>query len=135
MHKDDPLKAVELLAPDEQYNVASGSGYEHLYKILRSLALLQPTPLSGGDERTEEKGAGRKKGLLARLRRPDASGKEAEARPAAAKPRANPGWQLLDKVPLLANERRFKVLITSAAKGTIPANVWRSAHVVFMEDL
>jgi hypothetical protein len=36
---------------------------------------------------------------------------------------------------VLRDERRFKVLITSSAKGTIPAHVWRSAHVVFMDDL
>jgi hypothetical protein len=44
-------------------------------------------------------------------------------------------WRLLDEVPVLRDERRFKVLITSARKGTIPGHVWRSAHVVFMEDL
>ncbi|HEX8091896.1 MAG TPA: hypothetical protein VF762_23795, partial [Blastocatellia bacterium] len=44
-------------------------------------------------------------------------------------------WRLLDEVPVLGDERRFKVLITSAAKGTIPAHVWRTAHVVFMDDL
>ena len=42
---------------------------------------------------------------------------------------------MLDEVPVLGDDRRFKVLITSAAKGTIPAHVWRSAHVVFMDDL
>ena len=34
---------VELITADERHNVASGNGYEHLYKILRSLATLQPT--------------------------------------------------------------------------------------------
>jgi hypothetical protein len=38
-------------------------------------------------------------------------------------------------MPLLGDDRRFKVLITSAPKGSIPAHVWRSAHVVFMDDL
>jgi hypothetical protein len=41
----------------------------------------------------------------------------------------------MEQLPVLADERRFKVFITSAAKGTIPASIWRSAHVVFMEDL
>ena len=38
-------------------------------------------------------------------------------------------------VPVLRDDRRFKVLITSAKKGSIPAHIWRSAHVVFMDDL
>ena len=56
----------------------------------------------------------------------------------ASEPRKSNGgtaWRLLDEVPVLRDERRFKVLITSARKGTIPGHVWRSAHVVFMEDL
>ena len=54
-----------------------------------------------------------------------------------ANPRSNGGiaWRLLDEIPVLGDERRFKVLITSARKGTIPAHIWRSAHVVFMDDL
>jgi uncharacterized protein (DUF58 family) len=84
---------VELITPLPEYNVGSGRGIEHLYRILRSLALLQPDESAPG-----------LKGLLGR-------------------------------VPVLANERHFKVLLTSAPKGTIPANVWRSAHVIFIEDL
>jgi uncharacterized protein (DUF58 family) len=44
-------------------------------------------------------------------------------------------WDLLDVLPGLADEHRFKVLFTSAPKGTIPASIWRSAHVVYIEDL
>lgn len=87
---------VELLTCDPSHNVASGSGLEHVYRILRSLATIMPE-------------------------------REAEDRTHFAR--------LARGVPLLADERRFKVLITSLEKGTIPANVWRSAHVVFMQDL
>ncbi len=52
-----------------------------------------------------------------------------------AEPSASPLEGLLKNVPTLTDERCFKFLITAAAKGTIPASVWRSAHVVFMEDL
>ena len=44
-------------------------------------------------------------------------------------------FDLLDAHPELADERRFKVLFTSAPKGTIPATIWRSAHVVYIGDL
>jgi uncharacterized protein (DUF58 family) len=44
-------------------------------------------------------------------------------------------WDLLDTLPALGDDHRFKVLFTSAPKGTIPASVWRSAHVVYLEDL
>ena len=98
---------VELINSDERYNTSSGAGYDQLYKILRVLATLQPT--------TEA----------------------AETEESAAAPRAagQTAWRLLDEMPVLGDERRFKVLITSAAKGTIPAHIWRSAHVVFMDDL
>ncbi|HVF88424.1 MAG TPA: hypothetical protein VNH22_00060, partial [Blastocatellia bacterium] len=127
---------VELITPNEEHNVRSGTGHDHLYKILRSLATLQPVaarevpvkpasgPGAGGS------GEPRRRGLFGRKPRP--SGDEPE-RPKEG--RAGSGWRLLDEVPVLADERRFKVLITAAAKGTIPANVWRSSHVVFIDDM
>lgn len=44
-------------------------------------------------------------------------------------------WDLLDALPGLSDDHRFKVLFTSAPKGSIPARVWRAAHVVYFEDL
>ena len=44
-------------------------------------------------------------------------------------------WGLADSLPGIMDESRFKVLFTSAPKGTIPAGIWRSAHVVYIEDL
>jgi uncharacterized protein (DUF58 family) len=125
---------VELITAGEGHNVASGNGYEHLYKILRSLATLQPTVSS------ETKGASgvknKVRSLFKRAPKPRDEKRAAAATDGAAR-KADDGiaWRLLDEVPVLADERRFKVLITSAAKRTIPANIWRSAHVVFMEDL
>ncbi|MBI3654468.1 MAG: DUF58 domain-containing protein [Acidobacteria bacterium] len=129
---------VELIATDESYNVRSGSGHEHLHKILRSLAMLEPTVLEKDDEAAAN--APSRHGLLRRFFTPDANlyDDEAVTDPEARAKQAVDGrinWQSLDAVPLLTDERRFKVLITSAAKGSIPASVWRSAHVVYMEDL
>ncbi|MEW6130654.1 MAG: DUF58 domain-containing protein [Acidobacteriota bacterium] len=122
---------VELITTDEKLNVRSGSGHDHLYNILRSLAMLEPINLLKVDgEETQEKPV--KRGFFSRWFGADDDKAEetpkTDARPLEA-------WKSFDTVPVLANERRYKVLITSAPKGTIPANVWRRAHVVFMEDL
>jgi uncharacterized protein (DUF58 family) len=101
---------VELITPTSNHSVASGTGFEHLYKILRSLATLQPCE-------------------------PDDVKAAEQIETGQATAASERSWRLLDQVPILSDERRFKVLITPAAKGTIPASVWRSAHVVFMEDL
>lgn len=127
---------VELITPNAVHNVASGKGYEHLYKILRSMATLQPDAAA-----QEVEPSGERSCRLRRLGRGRASRKAVKEQaagraPAAAKKsKGAADGQILNAVPVLSDERRFKVLITSAAKGTIPANVWRSAHVVFMEDL
>ena len=126
---------VELITPSTEHTVASGSGYGHLYKILRALATLQPASQSAED--AAEGKAHRRKPYLFRRRRKSAGAESAnrgESSP-SAKSNGDIAWRLLDEVPVLADERRFKVLITSAAKGTIPAHVWRSAHVVFIDDL
>ena len=123
---------VELITADERHNVASGNGYEHLYKILRSLATLHPTVSADG--RAPAKGKIRS--LFKRAPKPRDEKREGAIEAGQArKIDDRMAWRLLDEVPVLADERRFKVLITSAAKRTIPANIWRSAHVVFMEDL
>jgi len=121
---------VELITTDERHHVSAGAGYDQLYKILRVLATLQPTIPAAG---SEEAAAAPPRRLFKPARRTDeAPDREVEQAPRAAGPIA---WRLLDEMPVLGDERRFKVLITSAAKGTIPAHVWRSAHVVFMDDL
>jgi uncharacterized protein (DUF58 family) len=106
---------VELVTPIKEHNVASGTGFEHLYKILRSLATLQPCPKADGQAAEQNQGKQTRSG--------QGISSDEEI------------WPLLEQVPILSNERQFKVLITSATKGTIPASVWRSAHIVFMEDL
>lgn len=126
---------VELITTMEQHDVKSGSGYEHLYKILASLATLQPTPAVAAPIQSEE--PKRRPGLS--IFRRARKRKESRLSDDSGQPgrRSNGGiaWRLLDDIPVLGDERRFKVLITSARKGTIPAHIWRSAHVVFMDDL
>jgi uncharacterized protein (DUF58 family) len=120
---------VELITTGEEADVEPGSGYEHLYRILGALAGLRAAQ---EDSQREEKR--RRWSLTGRVPRKPQDRIHEDETPRA---KANGGitWRLLDEVPVLADDRRFKVLITSAAKGTIPAHVWRSAHVVFLEDL
>lgn len=125
---------VELVTPDARFNTASGSGADHLYKILRSLARLRLSPAPEGQTPGEKKAA-KKRSFFSRLRRSNSEKQLEDQAQTNTETDVTPAWRLLDEMPSLADERRFKVLITSAAKGTIPANVWRSAHVVFMEDL
>jgi len=119
---------VELITTGDEKDVPSGSGPDHLYRILNLLATLEPARKPDGPETTQH-GRSLRKRLLRRI---DRSGEDDIPRA-----RANGGiaWRLLDEVPVLADERRFKVLITAARKGTIPAHIWRSAHVVFLDDL
>jgi uncharacterized protein (DUF58 family) len=122
---------VELITTDEALNVRSGSGYDHFYKILRSLAMLEPMnlPKDEDEDKPEQRS---KRGFLSRLFGADTEPEEVVT-PSEVPPFTS--WKSFDKVPVLADERRYKILITSAPKGTIPANVWRSTHVVFMEEL
>lgn len=126
---------VELITTGEKHDVASGSGYEHLYKILGSLATLEPTEPKDHDEHAGQGAPRRAWTFLSWSKRRAEIAESHEADTMLRKPVGGIAWRLLDDVPVLRDDRRFKVLITSARKGTIPAHVWRSAHVVFMEDL
>jgi uncharacterized protein (DUF58 family) len=44
-------------------------------------------------------------------------------------------WDLLELLPGLGDDHRYKVLITSAHRGAIPGRVWRTSHVIFIDDL
>jgi uncharacterized protein (DUF58 family) len=46
---------------------------------------------------------------------------------------ADPQHRLLSD--LAASPDLFKVIVTSQARGSIPANLWHSSYVVFLEDL
>jgi hypothetical protein len=46
---------------------------------------------------------------------------------------ADPEQALLSD--LAASPDLFKVIVTSQARGSIPAGIWHSSYVVFLEDL
>ena len=112
---------VELVTSRADHSVESGTGYGQLYRILKSLATLEPAV----SKSVEELSKATKRKFW---RRNKSTGESEEAEETTE-------WARLEDVPVLADERRFKILITSASKGSIPARIWRSAHVVFMEDL
>jgi hypothetical protein len=124
---------VEFITTQEERNVPAGSGHEHLYKILRSLATLQPTCRVEDEPDSARRRGSRSWGWFGRPTKDAQPARDASG--AGMKTSSGIAWRLLDEVPVLRDDRRFKVLISSAAKGTIPAHVWRSAHVVFMDDL
>ena len=123
---------VELISTSEQHNVVSGSGQEHLYKILGSLATLQPAE---PPEKVSQPVDRRLSRIFRKKKAPKTLESSREPGTESNKQDGSIAWRLLDDMPVLRDERRFKVLITSSRKGTIPGHVWRSAHVVFMEDL
>ena len=135
---------VELITSRREWSVGSASGVDHLYNILKALAALEPD--AAQPDGTEAADAGQTRGKKeSRLNSRDLPSKRHARNNLNSKSKAGPNgaratqettlWQALGEVPVLADERRFKVLITSARKGTVPASIWRSAHVVFMEDL
>ncbi|MFN7930020.1 MAG: DUF58 domain-containing protein [Blastocatellia bacterium] len=67
---------------------------------------------------------------LARVTLPTPIATEANAETAA--PPKVPS--LPERMPAL-NEDEYKILITPSARGSIPANIWRRAHVVYFDDL
>jgi len=48
---------------------------------------------------------------------------------------ANSDNDLLERMPLLGADDQFKILITGSPRGSIPARVWRAAHVIYFEDI
>ncbi len=65
--------------------------------------------------------------LLSHLARLPAAEKLAEA--------TVDGEDLLARMPSLDADDQFKILITPAPRGTIPAHIWRTAHVIYFDDL
>jgi uncharacterized protein (DUF58 family) len=94
---------MEFLTPQEY--VPRGTGVEHLYRILRSLAVVQY-------ERTSFSAA-------ADYWSPDRF----------------PGAQGSPAIRHILSDKVFKIIISSKSRGSFPSLIWRSAHVVFFDEL
>jgi uncharacterized protein (DUF58 family) len=101
-------------------DVGFGSDNEHRYAMLRQLALL-PQIVGGQTSQSSEK----KTDTKTQNGNGSASSHDGEAA----------AWSLVERMPALAADDQFKILITPAARGSIPARIWRSAHVVYFDDL
>jgi uncharacterized protein (DUF58 family) len=106
----------EFLTPNE--HVSRGTGTEHLYRILRSLAVVAPnrrpvippghaTVLEGTPSRPGERDVGTQ---FSKALEPD------------------------DLAQILS-EKVYKIILTSRPRGTLPGPVWRSSYVVYFDEL
>ena len=96
---------VRLMSSD--YDSGFGRENDHRYALLRQLARV--TPLTVNAEADEKN-------------------------PTATASKEPAPWHLLQRIPALADDE-YKILLTSAPRGSIPANIWRSSHVVYFDDL
>jgi uncharacterized protein (DUF58 family) len=94
---------IEFLTPHEY--IPRGTGIDHLYRILRSLAVVDFETVS-----------------------PEISGAfwETGQFEGAGDARA---------IQQIFSDKVFKIAITSKARGTFPSAMWRSSHVIFFDEL
>ncbi len=94
---------MEFLTPDEY--VPRGLGVDHLYRILRSLAVVkyEITPLDVSSDRWS----------------------------LDSFPRVKDGQALRQ----ILSDKVFKIIITSMPKQSFPSTIWRSSHVIFFDEL
>ena len=45
------------------------------------------------------------------------------------------GEDITERIPALVADERFKILITPAERGSLPAHLWRTAHVIYFDDM
>jgi uncharacterized protein (DUF58 family) len=94
---------MEFLTPHEY--VPRGTGREHLYRILRSLAVVQYEMESS------------------------------EPLPAPWAQSAFSCIQDSHALQQIFSDKVFKIIISSKPRGSFPSSVWRSSHVVFFDEL
>jgi uncharacterized protein (DUF58 family) len=94
---------IEFLTPDDYQ--ARGSGRNHLYRILRSLAVVQcrEASLLSMGELWEQKGF--------------------------------PNIKDVQSLQQILSDKIYKIIITSQPNGLFPAVIWRSSHVIYFNEL
>jgi len=94
--------------------VPRGTGTDHLYRILRSLAVVTPMVGAPSDQAPE--------GSALTARETDVS---LEFSGALDK----------DQSAQIFSEKVYKILLTSRPRGTLPAAIWRSSYVIYFDEL
>src|SRR5262249_16257632 len=102
---------VELLTLREDERVESGKGLDHLHKILRVLATLEPDAEVDPDKHDKSghrspRGHKRRSGAE-RRKELDPSGED-RVLASIENQSATNLWQMMEQMPMLADERRFK---------------------------
>jgi uncharacterized protein (DUF58 family) len=94
--------------------VPRGTGTEHLYRILRSLAVVTPT--------VEAPFAQAPGGSALKARETDLSSEFS-------------GALDKDQSAQIFSEKVYKILLTSRPRGTLPAAIWHSSYVIYFNEL
>ena len=94
---------MEFLTPHE--HVPRGMGINHLYRILRALAVvnLEMSPSAAPSDDWH--------------------------------PDNFPGVRDRQAIRQILSEKVFKIILTSKPRGSFPSGIWRSSHVVFFDEL
>lgn len=84
---------AEVRLTDGEEESRYGVGREHLYRLLRCLALVTPRPAEADSQRRRE------------------------------------FWRLVERA---ASTSGYVIIVTTAPRGTIPAELWRKSHVLYL---
>ena len=109
---------VRLVVGNE--DLGFGRDEQHRYDMLRSLARLMPVTGAHRGSPADQSGSTTTKN----------AGRDDETHNDEAT-----SWSLIDRMPALGADDQFKILITPSPRGSIPARIWRAAHVVYFDDL
>jgi uncharacterized protein (DUF58 family) len=94
---------MEFLTPHEY--IPRGSGMEHLYQVLQSLAIVKHETFTPSNN--------------SEIWSPDSF----------------PGTQNVSELTQIFSEKVFKIVITALPRNSFPSAIWRSSHVLFFDEL
>ncbi len=115
-HFANEAAEFEFLTPREY--VTRGTGSEHLYQILRSLATVTPTVRGFGDRPAGDPcdssaAKGTERDLILDF----------------------PGVVPKDVLVRIWSDKVYKIMLTSRRRGSLPASVWHSSYVIYFDEL
>ncbi len=106
----------EFLTPSEY--IPRSTGTDHLYRILRSLAVISPMVR----DRSDRAKPGHGEEPVTKSEEMDLNREFAGALP---KEQLNQVW----------SEKVYKIILTSRPRGTLPAPIWHSSYVIYFDEL
>ncbi len=106
----------EFITPGEY--IPRGTGTDHLYRILRSLAIVRPIAATPPDQKLPGETA-------QPISVDDGADLQEEFSGALSKEQSVQVW----------SEKVFKIILTSRRRGTLPASIWHSSYVIYFDEL